>query len=195
MKKRWRCTICGYIHEGDLPPESCPVCHAAAEKFELVEEAGAGLSVATVLKSELHHIYKVFAPHAVAAHFPTALVPTATLFLFFVLLFGYQPLEFSALALLAVTIAVIPITMITGFIVWCRDYQKSDSAVFKKKIALAWILLAVSAATLLLRFWHPDIMVAGGLPTAFYFFLHLLMLTCVTLLGHYGATLVYTARR
>ena len=38
--KKWQCTICGYIHEGDEPPESCPVCGADKSEFvELVEEA------------------------------------------------------------------------------------------------------------------------------------------------------------
>ena len=24
--KKFVCTVCGYIHEGDTPPERCPVC-------------------------------------------------------------------------------------------------------------------------------------------------------------------------
>jgi len=27
------CTVCGYIHEGDEPPEQCPICKAPKEKF------------------------------------------------------------------------------------------------------------------------------------------------------------------
>ena len=39
MKKRFICTVCGYIHEGDQAPEKCPVCKAPASKFkEMVEE-------------------------------------------------------------------------------------------------------------------------------------------------------------
>jgi len=34
MTKKWRCTLCGYIHTGDSPPEECPVCKAPKEKFE-----------------------------------------------------------------------------------------------------------------------------------------------------------------
>lgn len=34
--KKWRCTVCGYIHEGDIPPEICPVCGVGREFFELV---------------------------------------------------------------------------------------------------------------------------------------------------------------
>ena len=38
--KKWECTICGYIHEGDEPPEACPVCGAGPEYFkEIIEKA------------------------------------------------------------------------------------------------------------------------------------------------------------
>ena len=32
--KKWVCQVCGYIYEGENPPEECPVCHVGAEKFE-----------------------------------------------------------------------------------------------------------------------------------------------------------------
>ncbi len=32
--KKWVCKVCGYVHEGDTPPEFCPVCKAPADKFE-----------------------------------------------------------------------------------------------------------------------------------------------------------------
>ena len=31
--KKWVCSVCGYVHEGDTPPEICPVCKVPAEKF------------------------------------------------------------------------------------------------------------------------------------------------------------------
>jgi len=36
--KKWICTVCGYVHEGDTPPEKCPICGAPADKF--MEQAG-----------------------------------------------------------------------------------------------------------------------------------------------------------
>jgi rubredoxin len=36
--KRWQCSVCGYIHEGDEPPEECPVCGADRSAFILLEE-------------------------------------------------------------------------------------------------------------------------------------------------------------
>lgn len=35
--KQWRCKVCDYIHEGETPPDECPVCGAPREEFELVE--------------------------------------------------------------------------------------------------------------------------------------------------------------
>ena len=35
---KWVCTVCGYIHEGEQPPETCPVCRQPSEKFKKVEE-------------------------------------------------------------------------------------------------------------------------------------------------------------
>ncbi|VGO21072.1 thiamine pyrophosphate-dependent enzyme [Pontiella sulfatireligans] len=29
----WKCNVCGYIHEGDAPPEICPVCGVPASEF------------------------------------------------------------------------------------------------------------------------------------------------------------------
>ncbi len=38
VQKIWRCTVCGYVHQGSEPPETCPVCGAPADAFELLEE-------------------------------------------------------------------------------------------------------------------------------------------------------------
>ena len=40
--KRFKCNVCGYIHEGDAAPATCPVCAAPASEFtELKEPADA----------------------------------------------------------------------------------------------------------------------------------------------------------
>lgn len=35
---KWVCQVCGYVHEGDTPPEACPQCKAPASKFTKQEE-------------------------------------------------------------------------------------------------------------------------------------------------------------
>lgn len=46
MKKKFRCTVCGYIHEGDTAPEKCPMCGVPASKFVEIEEQDGNLTFA-----------------------------------------------------------------------------------------------------------------------------------------------------
>ena len=41
MKKKFICTVCGYIHEGDEAPEKCPVCGAGKKAFTEVDTTDA----------------------------------------------------------------------------------------------------------------------------------------------------------
>jgi uncharacterized membrane protein len=38
--KRWKCSVCGYIHVGEDPPEKCPACGVDSTMFFQVDEAG-----------------------------------------------------------------------------------------------------------------------------------------------------------
>ena len=47
MAKKWRCTVCGYIHEGPEAPDQCPMCKVGKEKFVEVVEQEEGLTFVT----------------------------------------------------------------------------------------------------------------------------------------------------
>ena len=47
MAKKFRCTVCGYIHEGNEAPERCPLCKVPADKFVEIEEQSGNLEFAT----------------------------------------------------------------------------------------------------------------------------------------------------
>ena len=47
MAKKFRCTVCGYIHEGDAAPAQCPLCKVGADKFVEIEEQDGDLTFAT----------------------------------------------------------------------------------------------------------------------------------------------------
>ena len=32
--KKYVCTVCGYIYEGENPPDKCPNCNVGSDKFE-----------------------------------------------------------------------------------------------------------------------------------------------------------------
>ena len=39
--KKFKCKVCGYVHEGDMAPEQCPMCQAPQSEFEEIVEEGA----------------------------------------------------------------------------------------------------------------------------------------------------------
>ena len=34
----WKCTVCGYVHEGEQSPEQCPLCNHPQAYFEVRKE-------------------------------------------------------------------------------------------------------------------------------------------------------------
>ena len=44
MTKKFRCLVCGYIHEGENAPEVCPLCHVGPDQFEEIVETGGPLA-------------------------------------------------------------------------------------------------------------------------------------------------------
>lgn len=50
MEKQWRCTVCGYIHNGENPPDICPICGVDASFFELIPPSDES-KPATAIKS------------------------------------------------------------------------------------------------------------------------------------------------
>ncbi|GAB1360004.1 NADH peroxidase [Porphyromonadaceae bacterium] len=42
--KKFKCTVCGYVHTGDSAPDSCPQCKQPKEKFVEMVESSTGLT-------------------------------------------------------------------------------------------------------------------------------------------------------
>lgn len=47
--KKFICTVCGYVYEGEQAPEECPVCHQPGEKFK--EETSSGQMKSSVVNN------------------------------------------------------------------------------------------------------------------------------------------------
>lgn len=62
---KWRCTVCNYIHDGDSPPDVCPICGAPKEKFVKVEADESNLIERSRMTNELHMELATTARHLV----------------------------------------------------------------------------------------------------------------------------------
>ncbi len=182
MTQKWKCTVCGYVHEGPAPPDLCPLCGAEASQFIPEEEERFNL---------LRDFYDTLVVHAVAAHFPNGLTPAALLLLALSIALEDGGLERAAFWLLAVVLAVAPVSAFTGVLDWRRHFSGAQAGIFYKKMALAAALVLLAASALTLRLRHPDLMAAGSGYRNLYLVLVGAMLPVVVLLGHYGGKLVF----
>lgn len=182
MVEKWKCTVCGYVHEGLEPPEVCPLCGAERSQFIPVEEEKVNL---------LRDLVGTFLVHPVAAHFPNGLLPTAVLFLVLTLLTGNPYLEHSVLFLLGVVLAVVPVSIASGIYDWRTKFHGIKATIFYKKIALAASLQLLGLTALGLRLLLPELMQRTGALKWIYAGLLLAMLAHAALLGHYGTKLSF----
>jgi rubrerythrin len=72
--KRWKCTVCGYIHEGDKPPVKCPQCGADMYQFilyqALTDELEQIVRLAFAAESKANVRNQAFAARAEAEGYP-----------------------------------------------------------------------------------------------------------------------------
>ena len=122
--KRWRCTVCNYLHEGPEPPQVCPICGAGAKDFVADEE-----TVGHTHQGFGGFIEKLHA-HPVTAHFPNGALPLALAFWVGYLILGDDSLERTSFYLMLVAVAVNPVTFFTGWSEARHRFGSADTGVF-----------------------------------------------------------------
>ena len=161
-ERRWKCTICGYIHTGDEPPDMCPICAAdksffveltAAEQPEkkteeevdvpqqaAAKQAESG-SAGEKIPERFGWIGKLIVRlhlHPISVHTPNGVIPIALVFLVLAMVFGYDPLEKASFFNLIVVFLAMPAVLFTGYIVWQKKYSGALTSVFKLDISWNW---------------------------------------------------------
>lgn len=215
--KKWECTVCGYIHEGDEPPDECPVCAADKSMFvEVVEQAAAAEPAATAEpaaspaapaqpagKQGLPATLLAFATtqilrhhlHPIMVHTPNGIVPMAVIFLFIAALFTAPLFDIAALYSLVFVLIAMPAVLGTGYIVWQERYRGAMTSIFKLKIG-ASIVATVSLVILLIwRALQPAVLTTPSTGRWFFLILAVIMVGAVGLAGHMGGKLVFGNRK
>ncbi len=217
--KKWRCTVCGYVHEGDEAPDKCPVCGADKSLFEeIIEEvprpAGEpdqetpsaksqptdpravdmGPEPTTPLGRMLHfamgQMLKHHA-HPISVHIPNGLVPVTFIFMVLSVLLESRALGTAAYCNLIFVVLSMPVVLYTGYVEWQKRYQGLRSRLFKIKIVSAVIVFGVSV--LLVLWWtvNPDILQVPSSGRTVFMLANLLSLGAAGGAGHIGGKLVF----
>lgn len=200
--KKWKCTVCGYIHVGEEPPEECPVCGADSSKFEeLIEavpveqETGIAAGEVAGMSGKLVEFMLKNHFHPIAVHTPNGIVPAAVLFLVLAVVMNVDGLEPAAFYNMIFVLLAMPVVLFSGFIEWQKHYNGSRTAVFMTKIICGIIVLVTVAVLVIWRMTNPEVAGPESPVRWAYFLLHLVALGAVGLAGNLGGKLVFGRKR
>jgi rubredoxin len=57
--KLWKCSVCGFVFDGEDAPDKCPKCGAPKEKFALLDDTAGGLVTRSRKSNAIHmKLYK-----------------------------------------------------------------------------------------------------------------------------------------
>ncbi len=197
--KKWECTVCGYIHEGEEPPEKCPVCGADKEKFieaksqeesQEQPEKRAGFIpekiTRLILKNHLHPI---------SVHSPNGIIPVAVIFLFLGVLLQSSGLETAAYLNMIVALLSMPVVLVTGYATWQKKYNGAKTPLFMMKISASCVVTVVLFGLIVWKTVQPDILTTASSNRWLFLLWSLLLLAAVGLAGHLGGKLVFDKKK
>ncbi len=203
--RKWECTVCGYIHEGDEPPDECPICGAGKEYFkELVDakpEASDGAQPPSAVPGQqdkaspsLASLVLQYHLHPIMAHTPNGILPMALLFLLIAILFGASSSGFESASFFSFVFVLLnlPIVMLTGYLEWQNRYKGVSTKIFGVKIAASVVVLCTLTAMVVWRLIDPA--VATSESRWIYLLIGVVMIGAVGLAGHLGGKLFFGSR-
>lgn len=201
--KRWKCTVCGYIHEGEEAPEKCPVCGAEKVMFiEITEDATGSIDLKSPQeepeKKELSTITRLILKnhlHPISVHSPNGIIPMAVLFLFPVVLFNLQNFANAAYYSLFFALLAMPPVLISGYVTWQNKYKGERTTLFTMKIGASLVATITLFILVAWRTVQPDILSSSSSGRWSFLLLSLLLLASVGIAGHLGGKLVFGANK
>jgi len=217
--KKWRCTVCGYIHNGDEAPDKCPVCGADKSLFEEIieeteatqqdskqtgEEAHQAIGVGTGMdpgpepKTAFGRLYQFkiqmmlkHHAHPVSVHIPNGVLPISFVLMVLSTLTGATSLATAAHINMIFVVLTRPFVLFSGYIEWQKRYKGLRSSRFITKIICACI---VTVTALILVIWwlvDPGILQTTSIARIIFLFFSLVMLAAAVVAGLIGGKLVF----
>lgn len=195
--KKWECTVCGYIHIGDEPPEKCPRCGADRSKFVEIrakndpsKKAPDTLSESRVfdrLASLMvkHHL------HPISVHVPNGVLPLSVFFTLMAAFFKLEQLGSAAFYNMIFVVLSMPVVLLSGYIDWQKRFGGNLTKIFITKMICGATVSILSLITVLWRIIDPNVLFASFSGRGLFLFIQLAMLGAAGVAGYCGGKLVF----
>ena len=130
--KRWKCIVCKYIHEGDVPPDTCPICKVPREKFVEVDQFANPVAETPAEEkprrkprakpaprgNALGRTLVKYHAHPMSVHIPNGVVPISVVFAFAAVLLNFAGLAEAAFYNNIVVVVSMPFVLYSGYLSW-----------------------------------------------------------------------------
>ena len=201
--KEWKCTVCGYIYEGEEPPDTCPICGAGKEKFVEITgvKATGAVKKAEGDRPEEDRVSKITQLilnnhlHPISVHSPNGIIPMAVIFLVLSVLVSSLAFASAAYYSLLFVLLAMPPVMITGYITWKYKYKGARTSLFTMKIVAACVATVTLLSLVVWKTIQPDVLSNASTGRWPFLLLALLLLASVGLAGHLGGKLVFSSKK
>ncbi len=209
--KKWECSVCGYIHEGDEPPQNCPVCQADRDKFfEITDQEDAASNMASETETarpvpevpqeplsmgeKLADLLVEKHLHAISVHSPNGIIPVAVIFLVLNVVLKLSGLENAIYYNMIAVLIGMPPVIATGYITWQKKYGGAKTTLFKIKIAASSAATVILFGLVIWKTIQPEILSAPSIDRWLFLMWSLLLLATVGVAGHLGGQLVFAKK-
>ena len=203
--KQWKCSVCGYVHTGDEPPEECPRCGADRSQFvEITEEkskpdktdtmppdkgeepaASSGLLDTVTDLISRHHL------HPISVHIPNGVLPISVIFIFISVLFRIDGLGMAAFYNMLFVVLSMPVVLASGFVDWKTNYGGTLHRIFVTKMISGALVVVFSLLIVVWRILDPDVAAPGSASRWMFVLFHFIALAPAVLAGYLGGRLVF----
>jgi len=208
--QKWQCTVCGYIHEGDQPPEECPVCGADQSKFVKLESKEPSETVTnqedlTDQPADPQPVDSVVAPkydglfglmvkhhvHPVTVHIPNGVLPVSVVFLLLAAVLNFSALSQAAFYNLVVVVIAMPVVIFSGYLEWQKKYGGNLTAFFITKIICAAVVSLTAPALVVWFVIDPQAITMSSPHKWLLLLVAFVMLAAAATAGYLGGKLVF----
>jgi rubredoxin len=206
--KQWECTVCGYIHTGNEPPEKCPVCGADKSKFiEIVSEEPVETEMdqpesedkkmdskpePPISRPKLNPIFDLMIKHHVhpiSVHIPNGVIPASVIFIVLAALFNFCGLSQAAFYNLIFVVLTLPLVLFSGYNEWQKKYGGQLTRLFKTKIICAAVVSLTAVILVIWLFIDPEATTSSS--NLLFLLINLVMLTAAGIAGFIGGKFVF----
>jgi len=194
--KKWKCLVCGYIHDGNEPPEKCPVCGADKNKFvelppEEEEIKAPEPKISSTASDKALDLMVKHHVHPISVHVPNGVVPISVIFVIIAVMFNFIGLAQAAFYNLIFVLLAMPMALFSGYNEWQRKYKGNKTGLFTTKIICGFV---ITLTAVIIVIWHmidPEVTTSTSSNRGLFLLLNLIMLAATGIAGHLGGKLVF----